>query len=102
MLKFLFMVAACLTSHGQARAAGPRINQEGRILGPAPTVSGPVLFNTAQADAVVAAMQITPVDSPWNEDVSCCPTLPNSDAMIARIAADLGVSRQTFARVSMK
>ena len=96
MLGFLLAIVACLSWVGHARAAGPRINHEGRILGLAPNVSGPVLFNTAHADAVVAAMQITPVDSPWNEDVSHRPTLPNSDAMIARIAADLGASRQTL------
>lgn len=86
----------CLAVTLTAHAAGTRINQEGRILGPAPTVSGPVLFNTAQADAVVAAMQIMPVDSPWNEDVSRRPLLANSDAMIARIKTDLGTSRQTL------
>ncbi len=96
MPKFLAAAMACFLWVGYARADGPRINHEGRILGPAPTVSGPVLFNTAQADAVVSAMQIMPVDSPWNEDVSHRPTLPNSDAMIARICADLGASRQTL------
>ena len=85
-----------LLAPAQGRAAGERINQEGRILGPAPTVSGSVLFNTAQADAVVAAMQIMPVDSPWNEDVSRRPRLANSDAMIAQITADLSSSRQTL------
>ena len=85
-------LAATLTAH----AAGTRINQEGRILGPAPTVSRPFLFNTAQADAIVAAMQIMPVDSPWNEDVSRRPLLTNSNAMIAQIKTDLGTSRQTL------
>jgi hypothetical protein len=33
-----------------------RINQEGRILGPAPQVARPTLFNTPEADAVVSAM----------------------------------------------
>jgi len=43
-----------------------RINQEGRILGPAPQVTRPTLFNTPEADAVVSAMQIMPVTNPWN------------------------------------
>jgi len=43
-----------------------RINQEGRILGPAPQVARPTLFNTPEADAVVSAMQIMPVTNPWN------------------------------------
>jgi len=73
-----------------------RINQEGRILGPEPTVTAPLLFNTPEADAVVAALQIMPLDSPWNEDVSRRPLLANSDAMIAQIRADLSASRRTL------
>jgi hypothetical protein len=73
-----------------------RINQEGRILGPAPTVSTPTLFNTLQADAILSAMQIFPVTNPWNEDISRRPLLPNSAAMIAQIKADLSSSRQTL------
>src|SRR6516162_8075729 len=73
-----------------------RINQEGRILGPAPVVTQPILFNTAQADAIVSAMQIFPVTSAWNEDISRRPVLSNSAAMIAQIKADLSSSRQTL------
>lgn len=72
-----------------------RINHEGRILGPVPVVTAPILFNTPAADAVVSAMQVMPRDNPWNEDISRRPLLPNSDAMIAQIKADLG-TRQTL------
>jgi hypothetical protein len=71
-----------------------RINHEGRILGPAPTVSAPILFNTAQADEVVSAMQIMPRESAWNEDISRRPLLANSDAMIAQIITDLRSDRR--------
>jgi hypothetical protein len=73
-----------------------RINQEGRILGPAPVVTTARLFNTPQADAIVAAMQIFPVTSAWNEDISRRPLLANSAAMIAQIKADLASTRQTL------
>lgn len=43
-----------------AAAQSERINQEGPILGPAPVVTIPTLFNTPQADAIVSAMQIFP------------------------------------------
>ena len=76
--------------------AAERINQEGRILGPAPVVTNAVLFNTAQADAILSAMQIFPVTNAWNEDISRRPLLPNSDAMIAQIIADLDASRRTL------
>ena len=76
-------------------ARAERINHEGRILGPAPVVTTPALFNTAAADAIVSAMQIMPRDNPWNEDISRRPVLGNSDAMIAQIKTDLG-TRQTL------
>jgi hypothetical protein len=77
-------------------ARAERINQEGRILGPLPVVTTPTLFNTPQADAIVSAMQIFPVTSAWNEDVSHRRLLSNSAAMIAQIKADLLSSRQTL------
>jgi hypothetical protein len=75
--------------------AAERINHDGRVLGPAPTVSLPTLFNTAQADAIVSAMQIMPRDSAWNEDISQRPLLGNngssalSDAMITNLRDDV-------------
>src|ERR1700687_6235072 len=77
-------------------ARAERINQEGRIIGPAPVVATPTLFDTPQADAIVSAMQIMPVTNPWNEDISRRPLLGNSAAMIAQIKADLSASRQTL------
>src|SRR5438270_2419640 len=79
-----------------AGARAERINQEGRILGPAPVVTTPTLFNTLQGDAIVSATQIFPVTNPWNEDISRRPLLANSDAMIAQIKADLSANRQTL------
>lgn len=70
-------------------ARAQRINHEGRILGEVPVVTQPLLFNTPEADAVVAALQIMPRDSAWNEDISARPRLSNSDQMIARVKSDL-------------
>src|SRR5436190_7499238 len=77
-------------------AAGERINHAGRILGPLPVVTTPLLFNTPEADAVVAAMQIMPVDSAWNENITGRPLLSNSAAMLAQISTDLGSTRQNL------
>jgi hypothetical protein len=77
-------------------ARAERINQEGRILGPAPLVTTPTLFNTPEADAIVAAMQIFPVTNAWNEDISRRPVLTNSDTMIAQLKSDLASNRQTL------
>ena len=76
--------------------AAERINHEGRILGPVPIVTNAVLFNTPEADAILSVMQIMPPTNPWNEDISRRPLLPNSDAMIAQISADLSASRRTL------
>jgi hypothetical protein len=85
-----------LTSTIAFAARAERINHEGRILGPAPVVATPTLFNTPQADAIISAMQIMPRDSAWNEDISRRPLLANSDAMIAQVKSDLSSSRQTL------
>src|SRR5437763_1007989 len=79
-----------------AAAQSERINQEGRILGPAPIVATPTLFNTPQADAIVSAMQIFPVTNPWNEDISRRPLLANSATMISQLKTDLSSTRQTL------
>ena len=76
--------------------AAERVNQDGRVLGPLPVIPAPILFNTPEADAVVAAMQIMPLSSPWNENVSELRLLANSDAMIARLTADLPANRRTL------
>jgi len=73
-------------------ARAERINQEGRILGALPVVTNAILFNTTNADVVVSAMQILPVTNPWNECISNRPVLPNSDAMIAQINADVPIA----------
>src|SRR4051812_5683836 len=77
-------------------ARAERLNHEGRILGAAPAVAAPTLFNTAAADAILSAMQIMPRDNPWNEDVSRRPVHANSDAIIAQITSDLASSRRTL------
>src|SRR3954468_18607621 len=77
-------------------ARAERINHEGRILGPAPVVAQPTLFNTPAADAIVSAMQIMPRDNPWNEDVSHRPVHANSNAIIAQITSDLASNRRTL------
>ena len=81
---------------GLVPARAERINQEGRILGALPVVTNAILFNTSNADAVLAAMQICPVTNPWNEDISHRPVLANSDAMMAQISNDLAASRRTL------
>ncbi|HEX5220295.1 MAG TPA: hypothetical protein VFZ59_12060 [Verrucomicrobiae bacterium] len=90
------IIAVLALTFGLVSAQAERINHEGRILGDLPVVTNAVLFNTTNADAVLAAMQIFPVTSPWNEDISHRPVLTNSDAMMAQISSDLLSTRRTL------
>jgi hypothetical protein len=53
-----------------------------------PEVTKPVLFNAPEADQILAALQVFPLDNPWNEDISKLPVHPQSAKMIAGIGAD--------------
>lgn len=48
----------------------------------------PVLFDTPEADRILATLQVFPPDNPWNEDVSDRPVDPDSAAIIRSIGAD--------------
>ena len=50
-----------------------------------PVMTKPVLFNTVEADRILAKLQVFPPNNPWNEDISQRPVLSNSKAMIATI-----------------
>lgn len=91
-----FWIVFWLAAVAPCSRAAERINQEGRILGPVVPVNAPTLFNTAAADSVVSSMQVMPVTSAWNEDISKRPLLPNSDAMINQIISDLASNRRTL------
>lgn len=53
-----------------------------------PTVSSPVLFNTPEADAICAALEVLPPDNPWNTLVEDWPVHPNSQNIIQSIGSD--------------
>lgn len=53
-----------------------------------PLLTKPVMFNTPEADALLAKLQVFPMDNPWNEDISKRPVAANSKAMIAKIGAE--------------
>jgi len=52
---------------------------------PIPAFSRPVLFDTAEADGILSAMRVFPMNNPWNEDVSQRPVHPDSDKLIASV-----------------
>jgi hypothetical protein len=69
-----------------ARTAKGRV--ESRKRPPMPAVTKPVMFDTPEADAILAALQVFPPDNPWNQDIASLPVHADSAAMIARIGAD--------------
>src|SRR5712692_9798310 len=55
---------------------------------PMPKIARPVMFDTPEADKILAAMQIFPPDNAWNQDISSLPVHKDSAAMIASIGPD--------------
>ncbi len=50
-----------------------------------PSITQPIPFNTPEADAILAALEIFPPDNPWNQDISAWPLHPNSASIIGSI-----------------
>jgi len=58
------------------------------LVGAPPVIVEPVMFDTPEADAIVAAMQVFPADNAWNTPVTDWPVHPNSAAIVASIGSD--------------
>ena len=50
----------------------------GRPRPPMPKITKPVMFDTPEADAILAALQVFPPDNPWNQDISALPVHKDS------------------------
>jgi hypothetical protein len=59
-----------------------------RARPPLPKIAKPVMFDTPEADAILAALQVFPPDNWWNRDISALPLHPDSAKMIASIGPD--------------
>jgi hypothetical protein len=70
---------------GADRADRPARHSSGRPLPAMPKITAPVLFNTPEADKILAALQVFPADNAFNEDVSKLPVHPNSNKILASI-----------------
>jgi hypothetical protein len=53
-----------------------------------PPIARPVQFDTPEADAILAALEVFPAGNWWNRDISALPLHPDSAKMIAAIGAD--------------
>ena len=59
-----------------------------RVRPPLPKITKPLMFDTPEADAVLAALQVFPPDNAWNQDISKAPVHRDSAKIIAAIGAD--------------
>jgi hypothetical protein len=90
LLCSLLVGAAGLREEGAGKkedASGVK-HSSGRSLPKMPAIAKPVMFNTPEADRILAALQVFPADNPWNSEVSTWPLHPNSKKIIASIGAD--------------
>jgi hypothetical protein len=55
---------------------------------PLPAITKPVPFDTPEADAILAALQVFPEDNPWNQDISSLPVHEDSARIIAGIGPE--------------
>ena len=87
-MKPLLLLLLAHTVAVAADSPGVAINQErlARLKAATmPKFDRPLQFDTPEADAVLAALEVFPPDNPWNIPVDAWPVAPNSKAMIALI-----------------
>jgi hypothetical protein len=53
-----------------------------------PEITRAVMFNTPEADRILATLQVFPPDNPWNEDISQRPVHPNSKRLVASVGIE--------------
>jgi hypothetical protein len=53
-----------------------------------PAINAPIMFDTAEADAICSALEVFPPDNPWNLVIEDWPVHPNSKNIVATMGAD--------------
>jgi hypothetical protein len=80
------LLSAC-SADPPATPPGPDRAERLRTL-KMPAIDKPVPFDTPEADAILAALEVFPPDNPWNTPVEDWPLHPDSKAMVASVGAD--------------
>ena len=65
---------------------------EGGAPEPLGSTEQAVLFNTPEADAILARLKVFPADNPWNEEVLDRPVRPDSSLLVSSIGADASLA----------
>src|SRR5450756_1172588 len=55
---------------------------------PLAPINAPVMFDTPEADRILAALQVFPPDNAWNQDISSLPVHRDSAKIVGSIGAD--------------
>jgi len=82
------ILALMVLAAGGLFADDPKVVERPKM----PAIKAPVMFNTPEADKILAALQVFPPDNPWNEDISKLPVRQNSKAIIATIGPNKRIS----------
>jgi hypothetical protein len=95
---FMFALVAAVAASGvrsetthraaEQRKSSGTTEPAGRDRPPMPEVSRPVMFNTPEADRILAALQVYPQDNPWNEDISKRPLHRNSKNLVTSVGRE--------------
>ena len=77
-LPAIVLVLTCAAPAIRSDTETPVLHSSGRPLPAMPDIKAPVLFNTPEADRILAALQVFPASNAWNEDISQLAILPSS------------------------
>src|SRR6516225_1461655 len=94
-----FRPARAATLLAVAGAAAVVLAAEG-ARPPLPRITKPIQFDTPEADAVMAALQVFPSDNWWNRDISALPVHADSAKMIAATGADSDPGRRSARKLA--
>jgi RNA polymerase sigma factor (sigma-70 family) len=87
MRKVVLLCVVLMAGVGLSVPAGDK-HSSGRERAKMPNITKPVMFDTPEADRILAALQVFPADNPWNTDISKWPLHPNSPKILATIGVD--------------
>jgi hypothetical protein len=85
---FAFVLLASATALGQSKVAGDPARLERIKAAKMPAISKPVSFDTPEADAILAALEVFPPDNPWNLLVEDWPLHPNSKKIVESVGGN--------------
>ncbi len=83
LLSVLCLCASAVSASGQESGRVERFR-----AAKMPAIARPVSFDTPEADAILAALEIFPPDNPWNLAIDNWPVHPNSAKIVASVGAN--------------